>query len=290
MRWIVLLLVAFACLTLPESFAQDNSWNRLIDQDLSQWDRFLSYRYEVGYNGDQPVDEQGNPIPPIGLNQDSSNVFTVVDDDGESVLRISGEIYGCLVTKKQHANYHLQLKVKWGDKKWPPRQDMLRDTGVLYHGVGEMGADHWRSWMISQELQIMEGRTGDYWGQITTAMDIRAYPPEYIMTPIANESQSFIKMGEGESIEGYCLRKEDHLSPHGQWTTVDLVCFQGKSLHLVNGHLVMVLRNSRRREGEKMVPMTKGKLLLQSEGAEVFFKDIQIKSLNSLPEKWARHF
>ena len=80
--------------------------------------------------------------------------------------------------------------------------------------------------MISQELQIMEGRTGDYWGQITTAMDIRAYPPEYIMTPLANESQSFIKMGEGESIEGYCLRKEDHLSPHGQWTTVDLVCFE----------------------------------------------------------------
>ncbi len=46
MRWIVL-LVAFACLTLPESFAQDNSWNRLIDQDLSQWDRFLSSSFAL---------------------------------------------------------------------------------------------------------------------------------------------------------------------------------------------------------------------------------------------------
>ncbi len=40
--------------------------------------------------------------------------------------------------------------------------------------------------MLSQELQIMEGHMGDYWCQVTSAMDIRAYTPEYIMKPIAS--------------------------------------------------------------------------------------------------------
>jgi hypothetical protein len=46
-------------------------------------------------------------------------------------LKISGEVYGCVFTKKEYANYHFRLKVKWGDKKWHPRKKLLKDSGVL---------------------------------------------------------------------------------------------------------------------------------------------------------------
>jgi len=43
-------------------------WDELVDANLSKWDKFLSYQHQVGYDGSQPKDEQGNLIPPIGLN------------------------------------------------------------------------------------------------------------------------------------------------------------------------------------------------------------------------------
>jgi len=41
--------------------------------------------------------------------------------------------------------------------------------------------------------------------------------------------------------------------------------------NIVNGHVVMILRNSRYVEDGKIIPMTRGKIQLQSEAAEVFY-------------------
>ncbi len=38
------------------------------------------------------------------------------------------------------------------------------------------------------------------------------------------------------------------------------------------------------------VPLIKGKIQLQSEAAEVFYKNIQIKKLDQLPEEYAVYF
>ena len=39
----------------------------------------------------------------------------------------------------------------------------------------------------------------------------------------------------------------------------------------------MALRNARYKDGGKWVPMTGGKLQIQSEAAEVFYRDIEIR-------------
>ena len=44
------------------------------------------------------------------------------------------------------------------------------------------------------------------------------------------------------------------------------------------------------RDGDKDIPLTRGKIQLQSEGAEVFYKNIQIEKLNTLPEQYAAYF
>jgi hypothetical protein len=53
-------------------------------------------------------------------------------------------------------------------------------------------------------------------------------------------------------------------SPMGEWTEIQLICFNGKSLHIVNGEVVMVHENSRYFENEAYVPLIKGKIQLQS--------------------------
>jgi len=260
-----------------------------LDKDLSHWDIYLSFKHQIGYDGQAPKDKDGNLIPPIGLNQPGYNVFTVLEEENEPVLRVSGEIYGCLFTKKEYSNYHLKLKVKWGDRKWEPRKKLLKDSGILYNSIGPLGAEYWRSWMLSQEFQIMEGHMGDYWNQATSAIDIKAFIPEGIMNPVADKSQSFIPMGEG-GISGYCLRNANYENDEGEWNTIELICFEDKSLHIVNGHVVMILRNSRYIEDGTKIPMIKGKIQLQSEAAEVYYKDIEMQSLESLPTEYSKYF
>ena len=282
----LLFTIAFSCQKETDS----TEWTNLLDSDLSQWDQYLSYKHQLGYNGEQPKDEQGNLIEPIGLNPTGYDVFTMVEEGEEPILKVSGEIYGCVISKEEYDNYHLQLKVKWGDKKWTPRENLLKDSGILYHSVGPMGAEYWRSWMLSQEFQIMEGHMGDYWSQANSAIDIRAYIPEYIMNPVADVSQDFIPVGEGEEITGLVLRNSNFEKPMGQWNTLDLICFEGKSIHIVNGEVVMVLQNSHYVEDGQSIPLTKGKIQLQSEAAEVYYKDIKIRDLDSMPEEYVSYF
>jgi len=285
----ILTLFVLAAITFFSCKKEEN-WNNLLDKELSQWDKYLSFKHQVGYDGQAPVDKEGNLIPAIGLNHDDYNVFTVIEENNRAVLKISGEIYGCVVTKEEYTNYHLRLKVKWGDKKWVPRKDLLKDSGILYHSIGPLGAEYWRSWMLSQEFQIMEGHMGDYWNQATSAIDIKAFIPEYIMNPIADKSQAFIGIGEGEKIPGFCLRSANYENKHGEWNTLELICFDDKSIHIVNGQVVMILRNSRYVEEGKRIPLNKGKIQLQSEAAEVSFKDIEIKHLETLPKEYYAYF
>ena len=287
MRNILPLLLLLLALS---SCKEKSSWTKLLDKDLSQWDNYLGYSYPEGYDGKIPLDEQGNIMKPIGLNKNQNDVFTVVEENGEPVLRISGEIYGCVVTKKEFENYHLKLKVKWGDKVWHPRKDLLKDSGILYHSIGPHGAESWRSWMLSQEFQVMQGHMGDFWNQANSAIDIRAYIPEYIMSPVADPSQDFIGIGEGEDIPSYCMRSANFEKPHGEWNVMELICFENKSIHIVNGQVVMILKDSRYVEDGKKIPLLKGKIQLQSEAAEVFYKNIEIRNLESLPKEYTQYY
>jgi hypothetical protein len=244
----------------------------------------------IGYNGDAPKDKDGKLIPPVGFNQPGYDVFTVIEENNEPVLKISGEIYGCVVTKEEYSNYHLSLKVKWGDKKWDPRKKLLKDSGILYNSIGPIGNDYWRSWMLSQEFQVMEGHMGDYWSQLNSAIDIKAYIPEgEMMNSVADKSQPFIPFGNG-GVSGFCLRSANYENAPGEWNTLELISFNGKNLHIVNGHIVMILSNSRYIKDGKMVPMIKGKIQIQSEGAEVYYKDIKISNLESLPNEYLQYF
>ncbi|HEY9044790.1 MAG TPA: DUF1080 domain-containing protein [Ohtaekwangia sp.] len=285
----LLSVAIFSIGVLLISMRPADEWTPLLDKDLSQWQTYLSYRHKRGYNGNIPKDESGKELQPIGYNKDETHVFSVLNEKSGPVLRVSGEIYGCLFTRKEYDNYHLKLQVKWGERKDEPRKDKLRDSGILYNSIGEAGVEYWRSWMLSQEFQIMEGHMGDFWCQANSAIDIRSFQSEGIMNCVANEKQPFRPFGRGS--EGFCLRSENYESPMGEWTSIELISFEGKSLHIVNGHVVMVLKNSRYIQPDgTSVPMTKGRIQLQSEAAEVFFKDIKIKPLTALPKEYTSLF
>lgn len=146
---------AFGKLAAPD-------WENLFNgENLEGWDTFLG----------RPFDKPDQGV--FGLNNNSSEVFSVVEIDGAPALRISGAVFGGISTEKEYKNYHLQLQFKWGEERYEPRLDAPRDSGLLYHGVGNHG-DGDGVWLRSQEFQVQEGDCGDYWGVADAQMDVTA--------------------------------------------------------------------------------------------------------------------
>jgi len=271
---------------------EPQGWVTLLDNNLSQWQTYESYRYQLGYMGKVPTDAQGRPVPPIGYGKNEANVFSVVMQDGEPVLRISGEIYGCVFTRQDFVNYDLKLKVKWGAKKWPPRLNEPLDSGILYNSQGKCGVDYWHSWMLGQEFQVSEYKKGnamgDYWCIANSAADIMTARSATRDTLKYDPLGASVAMGNGGPY--FCQAAANYELPNGQWNELELINVNGQSVHLVNGHLVLAVRNSSAVVNGQRQPLTHGKIQLQSEAAEVFYKGIMIKPLDVMPVQYARYF
>ena len=63
----------------------------------------------------------------------------------------------------------------------------------------------------------------------------------------------------------HVLRAANFENPRGEWNTIEIVCRDGEIEHWVNGRLVNSGRESTVRAG---------RILLQSEGAEVFYRNV----------------
>ncbi len=81
----------------------------------------------------------------------------------------------------------------------------------------------------------------------------------------------------------------DAEAPLGEWNTLDLYCFGDQSVHIVNGKVVMLLFNSRQSDNGRIIPLKKGKIQLQSEGAELFYKEIKLQSIKEIPEVFLKN-
>ena len=242
-------------------------------RNLKGWETYLGPAYDTvqnKFNGSAQ-----------GLNLDHSGVFSVVEVDGQGAIRISGEHFGGISTKASFENYHLRLEFKWGVKKWHPKKNSARDSGLLYHAVGPHAGDG-AFWMRSEEFQIQEGDCGDYWGVAGAFADIPASAGtqrEYVYDPAA----PLLTFKEGTPVGRHCIKNPDAEKPSGEWNTIDLYCSGDTSVHVVNGVVNMVLYNLRQGDGQNSTPLTKGKIQIQSEGAEVFYRGIFIENISRLP-------
>jgi hypothetical protein len=250
-------------------------WKSLFNgKNLSGWDTYLGPPFPA-------VGENRTGVPPIGLNTDPKKVFSVVKLEGENVMRISGENFGGISTKDEFENYHLRLEFKWGKLKWPPKENSKMDSGLLYHANGKHGADS-GFWMQSQEFQIQEGDCGDYWGCAGAIFDVPAVKD-------AKGEYHYSKKGELLTFQDktpvgrHCIKEPDAENPTGEWNTVDLYCFGDTAVHVINGKVTMVLYHSKRKVENGLEPLKKGKIQIQCEGAEVFYKNIKIESIAALP-------
>lgn len=265
-RWHARLgLLAAALVLCAPVQAAEAGWTSLFNgRDLSGWTTWVSM---------QPTsNNMKTPTSVRGLNNDPRKVFSVVD----GMLRVSGEEWGALTTVGEYENFHLKLDFKWGPKKWAPRLDAPRDSGLLYYVVGLDGAQSGH-WARSHEAQIQEGDTGDYHSLDGVTVDAHVGD--------ANEGDwKFYRYDPSQplrtGLKSRILKRGNPEKPTGEWNTMEVIADGKTVVHIVNGVEVLRAENPRQNVGGRMVPHTRGKFSLQSEGAEVFYRNIQVRPLS----------
>jgi Domain of Unknown Function (DUF1080) len=257
--------------TAPGGFKEKSLFN---GNDLRGWDTYVGPAYDT-------IEKKFSGLP-VGLNTDPDRVFSVIKEDGKAAIRISGEKFGGISTQQSFKNYHLRLEFKWGKLKWHPKRNAKRDSGLLYHAVGDHGADG-GFWMRSQEFQIQEGDCGDYWGVAGGIADVpavRKSDNRFVYTRGA-ELLTFREKGpQGRN----CVKDPNAEKPTGEWNVIDLYCFGDTSVHVVNGQVTMILYNLRQLEKDREIPLTEGKIQLQSEGAEIFYRNLWVEEIKAIPQ------
>jgi hypothetical protein len=251
-------------------------------EDLAGWDTYLGRPQQVLEVPGLERNEDGYYMEVLGLNNDPLRIFSVVEDEGEHVIRISGYVWGGLITKQEYENYHLHLEYKWGELKHPPREDLPRNSGLCYHSVGDFGV-FWTFWMRSCELEIMEGGLGDFVRVDEVYADIKA---EYI-DKADSPGYRYSPLGDTTEVnyliyKVFASNNNEYL--HDKWNNIDLFIYDQEAIHMVNGQVVLKAANISESLNEEKIPLTKGKIQLQSEGAEIFYRNIYIEPIDQLPE------
>ena len=228
-------------------------------QDLDGWYTFLQNR---------------------GRDNDPKNVFGVVD----GMIRISGEEWGCITTNAEYSNYKLVVEFKWGELTYEPRLENARDCGLLLHSQGEDGGKQ-GIWMHSIECQIIEGGTGDF---IVVGDGSDDFQITCNVKPEKQEGSFVFQLdGQPQTIKedrinwyGRDPEWKDDLgfrgandieNPVGEWNTLECVAFEGEISIYLNGTLVNKATD---------VKPNKGRIQIQSESAEIFFRKVELIPLD----------
>ncbi len=180
----------------------------------------------------------------------------------------SNQPFAGLITKESYSHYKLTLEYKWGEAKFEPRYERVRDAGIMYHLFGDEII-----WPNSLECQIQEGDTGDVWlvgaqAESRVQSVIRNYSPNGDLVTRGGEGARFARFHRG-----YYWEKPG-------WNQIELIVEGDDSRFYVNGKLVNEIIDARYpTESGSWRPLTQGKILLQAEGAEIFYRNIYLESL-----------
>jgi hypothetical protein len=217
---------------------------------------------------------------------DPRKVFTVED----GVIHASGDGFGYLATDKAYRDYHLTVEYRWG--KRTDGGKYVRNSGVLLHATGPDGGAN-GTWMSCVECQLAQGCCGDL-------IVIRGQDEKKDTIPVRFKAETVLgpdkrpRWKKGGEVREFTKGqlwwnrhdpdfqelldtrgKDDLESPLGEWTRVEVRCEGSRIAIWVNGTQVNECFD---------VDPPAGKILLQCEGHEVYFRKAELRPLKSPPK------
>lgn len=220
----------------------------------------------------------------VGTEDDAN---AVVVEDG--VIHILGPRYrgnqrpgfGHIASTAEHGDYHLQLEYRFGERHYEPRLLAKRNTGILYH----MYPDTDRVWPNSVEFQLEESDVGDAIlinARCWPGADVGGTPAWPKQIPIDPRPEFPPPQDPRPALERQRVKKNGDFEQRMDWNTIEILAVGDQAAHLVNGRIVatlyeLVVQDAVDRDAYR--PLTKGRIALEIEAAEVSFRNIRIRRL-----------
>jgi hypothetical protein len=208
----------------------------------------------------------------------------------------SQQLFGYIATERFYSNYVLRFEYKWGTNRFGARAKSKRDAGVIYHMFGEDSV-----WPSGVECQVQEGDVGDVYTvntRVTTTVDVKTTNVTALLTTNANTGAIqtnygvrpvFLTVPDGgvPFVQGVSngIRRviRSSMSEHDGWNKVEINVCGSYATHCVNGRLVNLPGKMQKIVNGGWVPLAAGKIIFQLEGAEVFYRNIEIQDRKSQP-------
>jgi hypothetical protein len=249
-------------------------------KSLDGWQPWLGY-------ADPAITYRGDPAAtPIGTSRNTGGDFAVRTIDGEPAIWVKGETWGSLVHRADLRDYHLRLEFKWGPKRWAPRATLPPNNGLLYHTHGRPG-EVFGTWQPSVEFEIMQGSTGMLVmvGKALRARTNVAFDDSLVAPHLRFRTDGRVVDMINGTPTWNVEAAVDAEKPAGAWNVLDLYVLGDRAVHVVNGVPVAEARDlAVIGPNGKRAPLTHGRIQLQSEGAETWFRRINVEPIKSLPK------
>ncbi|HEX8302375.1 MAG TPA: DUF1080 domain-containing protein [Sphingomonas sp.] len=212
--------------------------------------------------------------PPVD-DRPASSIFTVENGTIRAYAdREAGtkQQQAYILTNGDYRDYRLSLEYKWGTKKFPPRMDLVRDAGVIFHAY-----DHSiLNWPYGVEAQIQEGDTGDLWAISSRASSTILPLTQRYATPA--EGGVPVTVGTYGSFQRI---RHGALNELPEWNTLEIVVRGDTATYIVNGFVNMRATGFKRWDAASStwVRLDHGKIALQAEFAEIYYRNIRLRPL-----------
>lgn len=223
--------------------------------------------------------------------EDPRKVFTVTNH----MIRISGEGLGYLATDREYADYHLSAEFRWGGRNWSwgDRIGKARDSGIFLHATGQDGnsVDGKGAFMAAIECNVFQGATGDF--LLIRGKDSEGVPIAPRVRATVSELRdpdgwfTWAPDGRSQTIETWgrlnwfakdrnwsdqldFRGSRDLETPGNGWTRVECICKGSRITIRINGTVANEVFD---------VWPSRGRILLQCEGSEIFWRNLRILPL-----------
>ena len=263
------------------------AWRPLFNgKDLSGWEVFLGVPFASSQIPGAERDATGNYVKPLGVNNDPTHIVSVVDVDGRPAIHLGPQAPGGVATLESFSNYHMRFQFKWGERTKDQRPGQARNAGLLYYAFGQRG-DVQGKWMHSLQFQIKEGFTGDLVVMGDALADLRANKIDAKRVGY-DPAAEIVTFGNKLPLTPYCTKTgKDYEKPVSEWNTLEIYAVGDSAVQIVNGQVALRLTGSRKIVGDGFAALKGGRIELQMEGWDIFFRDIEIKSVTEIPAEYA---
>ena len=254
----------------------------MLDKELSKWEAWTGAPHktlDVKWAEKSTTVQDGKPMG----KGDQLKVFSMVGlDDGTEALKVSGKVLAALTTKDSFSSYRLRGEVKWGEKKYAPKRGGPRDSGLIYHSTGKDGV-FWNAYKRGLEYQIQENENGDYYRINSVNVRASIADPQAEGRPVYSPHGVWSDIGTSGT---YSFKGSENYEVKGGWNQVEIIVVEDRAIHLANGVVVAVLQDATHRSGKNFIPLKEGQIQIQCAGAEVFFRNLEMKKLTEMPSKY----